>query len=204
MAVMGLRLAGRANGVAAAARRGQPRDVRRPVARRAGATRCRSARSPTASTRHTWVGDHIAPLLAQERRHRCGTAPTRPRGPASTRHRPGRGVGRARQGPRRAGRVRARAPRRRAARPEGAHHRLRPPLRHLQARHAAARRSPSACAALLLDRRPAGAVRVRRQGPPGRRAGQGDDPRHRAVRPPARRAATASCSSPTTTWPSPA
>ena len=34
MAVMGLRLAGRSNAVSQAARRGEPRDVRRPVARR--------------------------------------------------------------------------------------------------------------------------------------------------------------------------
>ena len=65
-------------------------------------------------------------------------------------------------------------------------------------------RSPSACSALLHRRRPAGAVRVRRQGPPRRHAGQGADPADRAVRPQGRRAATGSCSSPTTTWRSPA
>ena len=52
-------------------------------------------------------------------------------------------------------------------------------------------------------RRPAGAVRVRRQGPPRRHAGQGADPARRAVRPPRRACATASCSSPTTTSRSP-
>ena len=43
-------------------------------------------------------------------------------------------------------------------------------------------------------RRPAGAVRVRRQGPPRRHPGQGADPADRAVRPQGRRAATGSCS----------
>ena len=53
-------------------------------------------------------------------------------------------------------------------------------------------------------RRPSGAVRVRRQGPPRRHAGQGADPADRAVRPQGRRAATGSCSCRTTTWRSPA
>ena len=41
---------------------------------------------------------------------------------------------------------------------------------------------PDRLRALLARRRPAGAVRVRRQGAPGRPAGQGDDPPDRAVR----------------------
>ena len=52
-------------------------------------------------------------------------------------------------------------------------------------------------------RRPAGAVRVRRQGPPGRRQRQGDDPADRRASPPTSGSATASCSSRTTTSPSP-
>ena len=59
--------------------------------------------------------------------------------------------------------------------PKVAHHRLRPPLRHLQAGHLLLSqperlRGPAAVA------RPAGAVRVRRQGPPRRRPRQGADP----------------------------
>ena len=50
MAVMGLRLGQRANGVSRAARRRQPRDVRRPVAGLRRRPRCRSPRSPTACT----------------------------------------------------------------------------------------------------------------------------------------------------------
>ena len=66
--------------------------------------------------------------------------------------------------------------------------RVRPPLRHVQAGDAAAlgaRPAPGAAA----RRRAAGAVRVRRQGPPRRHAGQGADPAHRAVRPHGRRPA---------------
>ena len=52
-------------------------------------------------------------------------------------------------------------------------------------------------------RRAAGAVRVRRQGPPGRQAGQGADPARSSSSPASSTSATASCSSPTTTWRSP-
>ena len=65
-------------------------------------------------------------------------------------------------------RVAARVDRRRA-RPDGAHHRLRPPLRHLQAGHAAAPRPrPAARPCCSTSERP-GAARLRRQGPSGRR-----------------------------------
>ncbi len=46
---------------------------------------------------------------------------------------------------------------------------------------------PDRLRASAARRRPAGAVRVRRQGPPRRSAGQGHDPRHRDVRPRPRR-----------------
>ena len=76
---------------------------------------------------------------------------------------------------------------RRGARPRRAHHRLRPAVRHLQAGHAPAvpARPPAGPA---LRPRAAGAVRVRRQGPPRRPARQGDDPADPAVRRAARRA----------------
>ena len=58
--------------------------------------------------------------------------------------------------------------------------------------------------AAAARRRPAGAVRVRRQGPPGRRQRQGADPPDRRRSPPTPTSATGSCSSRTTTSPSPA
>ncbi len=88
---------------------------------------------------------------------------------------------------------------RRRARPEDAHGRLRPPLRHVQAGHAAALAARAAASALLLAPRPAGPVRLRRQGPPGRRRRQGDDPADRTSSPPRPTSATGSCSSTTTT-----
>ena len=51
MAVLGLHLGQHANGVSRAARRGQPRHVRRCSGRVSTPTRCRSRRSPTACTR---------------------------------------------------------------------------------------------------------------------------------------------------------
>ena len=63
---------------------------------------------------------------------------------------------------------------------------------------------PERLRALLLPPRAPGPVRLRRQGPPGRSAGQGDDPAHPAVRRATTRSGTGSCSSTTTTWPSPA
>ena len=185
-----------------AARRGQPRDVPGHVARRPrrrGADRLDHQR-------------RARPHLGQRRRStvcwpaasaRCGTAPTRHRGPASPSSRP-RGVW--------ATRAKGRAdlvvvrPHSRSATPcstRRADDRLRPPLRDVQAGHAAAlpARPPAPPAA---RRQPAGAVRVRRQGPPGRPARQGHDPRDRDASPATSTSATASCSCPTTTWPSPA
>ena len=75
----------------------------------------------------------------------------------------------------------------RRARPDGVHHRLRPALRHLQAGHAPALPARAA-ASPPLPRRPAGPDDLRRQGPPGRPAGQVDDPADPAVRRPARAA----------------
>jgi hypothetical protein len=63
-------------------------------------------------------------------------------------------------------------PRRRGARPRRAHHRFRPAVRHLQAGHPAAV-GPSPPRASARRRRAPRAVRVRRQGPSRRRAGQG-------------------------------
>ena len=84
------------------------------------------------------------------------------------------------------------------ARPGRAHRRLRPPVRHLQAGHAAAL-TARAAEAHAPGTGPAGAVRVRRQGPPGRRRGQSHDPADRGASPATPTSATASCSSTTTT-----
>ena len=92
---------------------------------------------------------------------------------------------------------------RRGARPRGPHDLLRPSLRHLQAGEPRALPARAAPRAAALDPAP-GAVRVRRQGPPGRRRGQGDDPPDRRLRGRAPTCATASCSSRTTTSRSPA
>ena len=64
MAVMGLRLAGRSNGGRQAARRGQPRHVRRPLARRARSTRCRSSVTNGVHA-HTWVSPEMTDLLSR-------------------------------------------------------------------------------------------------------------------------------------------
>ena len=58
-------------------------------------------------------------------------------------------------------------PRRRGARSRGADHRLRPPLRHLQARHAALPQ-PRTAGGDHQQQGPAGADRLRRQGPSAR------------------------------------
>ena len=217
MAVMGLRLAGMSNGVAKLHGQDQPRDVPGPVAGGAGRGGARSARSPTACTagrgcprrwttslRSTsspawdeagaseWAGiddardDELWRVREQGRealvdfvRARLQASLCRP---GVSRHR--RGVGR------------------RGPRPPVPDHRLLPPLRHLQAGHAAA--VPARAAAGPAPRRaaahPAG---VRRQGPPGRRPGQGDDRRDRPLLPRSRACATASPSSRTTTSPWP-
>ena len=155
MAVMGLRLAGRSNARGQAARRREPRDVRRPLARRArrrGADHLDHQRR----ARHTWVAPEMADLLTRARAARSGTRP-RPTGGSGWHDARDDELWRAREQARdAAGGVRpgtgsaasscarglVRLGRRRGptavARPEGPHHRLRPPVRHLQAGHAAA------------------------------------------------------------------
>ncbi len=195
MAVMGLRLAERSNGVSGVARRGQPRDVRRPVARRP------ADEVPIGSVTNgvhaaTWVSAEMSDLLSRHIRPDWSEAPAdewerladvgddelwrvreqgRERLVGFVRERLKRSA--MRQG--RVG-VRRRLDRR-GARPAGAHDRLRPAVRHLQAGHpAAVAARPAARAAAVA--RPADPVRVRRQGPPGRRPGQGDHPPDRGVR----------------------
>ena len=68
--------------------------------------------------------------------------------------------------------------------PGGPDHRLRPPLRHLQARHADLPQ-PRAAGRHHQQQGPAGADRLRRQGPPARPRRQGADRRDPAHRPPA-------------------
>ena len=99
--------------------------------------------------------------------------------------------------------VRMRTARRRGSRPARAHDRVRPPVRLVQAGHDAALPARPIAGAAARSRS-AAATRVRRQGPPRGRHRQGDDPRDRAVL--ARRpiSATASALSRTTTSPSPA
>ena len=202
MAVMGLRLAGRSN-----ARRRLHGEVSRemfsdlwpdvpveevPIASVTNGVHAQtwvSARSPTCCARRS-AG------VGRGRRGAPGSAST-------TRDR--RGVRRhAGQGAPPSARAcrRSDAPRRRGARPRRPHDRLRPPVRHLQAGHAAAVAARAAARPAAGDR-PPGAVRVRRQGPPGRRPRQGHDPPDRACSPTSSTSGTASCSSTTTTWPSP-
>ena len=75
MAAMGLRLAGRANGVSALHGEVSRRDVRRPLARPARSTRCRSPRSPTACTPAPGPRPEMADAL---RRGRSATTGPRP------------------------------------------------------------------------------------------------------------------------------
>ena len=169
-----------------AARRRQPGDVPGPVARprgRRGADRLDHERRARA---------HVGRRRASTRccrasSARTGTAPTPSAGRGVREVDPMEAWSDAQRRPRRARAPRPPAPRRGRARLVGADDRVRPPLRHLQAGHAAAvgPRPPAGAAA---RRRAPGAVRVRRQGPPGRQPGQGADPAHRAVRPPRRRA----------------
>ena len=168
-----------------AARRRQPGDVPGPVARarrRRGADRLDHQRRARA---HVGVAARRRAAVARRRR---GLARRRRRAlVARPRDRPDGGVGDAQRRPRRARPPGPPEARRRRARLVGADRRVRPPLRHVQAGHAAAvgARPPAGAAA---RRRATDPVRVRRQGPPGRHAGQGADPAHRAVRPPGRRA----------------
>ena len=158
MAVMGLRLAGRSNAVASSTARSAATcsPTSGPTCR---PTRSPSRRSPTAST----PTPGCPPRWATCSPATCcpsGTRPTPSAGPGS-RTRPttscgGHGSRAARRwsrscepscadqllGPRPV--VERRGVDRRGARPQGAHHRLRPALRHLQAGHAPPRPSPTA------------------------------------------------------------
>ena len=146
-----------------APRRREPGDVRRPLARR----------SRRGGADHLDHQRRARPHVGRRRRWRpaaratCCPSGTRPTADAVGAHRRGprrRAVAGPRAGPRGAGRLRAPAapaaadgPRavrlrrrvdRLGARPQGAHDRLRPPLRHLQAGHApavAARPAPAPC-----------------------------------------------------------
>ena len=154
--------------------------------------RCRSARSPTACTpgpgcRRRWTTCSTSYVLAgvgRGRRRRSGPASTTP---ATTSCGGCREQGRERLVAFVRERLRKSLLAQRACRradaawtdevldPRAAHHRLRPPLRHLQAGHPAAVPARPA-AGPAARRRPAHPAGLRRQGPPGRRPGQGDDP----------------------------
>ena len=216
MAVMGLRLAGRSNAVAKL--HGEvSREMFSDLWPDVPAEESADHSVTNGVHAHTWMAPEMADLLTRyvlpewheaeaERWERLAEpATTRSGGPASRAAR--------------AGRVRPPAPARPAdgagpvvdrrrvdrlgARSPGPHHRLRPPLRHLQAGHAAALAARPAQGAAAV-RRPAGAARVRRQVPPRRRLRQGADPPGQRRSPPTPRSATGSCSSTTTTSPSPA
>ena len=140
MAVMGLRLAGRANGVA---------QLHGEVSREMFAglwPNVPQAEVPIGAITNsvhapTWVGDHIAPLLAKSV------------GPVW----------------------------------DGADEASWSGVGKLDPAEVWAARAKGRAAQAAARPRPTGAVRLRRQGPPRRPAGQGHDPRHRAVRPPTRR-----------------
>ena len=196
MAVMGLRLAGRSNGVAKL--HGEvSREMFGDLWPDVPTDEVPITSITNGVHAHTWVAPEMADLLTRhvlpewhEADGRAVGAPRRgPRRRALAGPRAGpRGPGRLRAVPRlrtqlmapRAVGVRRRVDRL-GARPQGAHDRLRPPLRHLQAGHApaVAARPPAGAAAL---RRPAGAARVRRQVAPGRRLRQGADPPDHRVR----------------------
>ena len=143
------------------------------TSRRRGADRLDHQRRPRP---HAGSSTRVDELLSRARRRRLGDGADATRWSARPRPRPGRGVGHAgAPGARGLVRVRAQPARRRRARPGRAHDRLRPPVRHVQAGDAAAVAARAAARA-AARRRPAGAVRVRRQGPPRRQAGQGADP----------------------------
>ena len=200
MAVMGLRLAARSNGVArlhgAVSRqmfRGLWPDLAVDEVPIGAVTNGVHGR--------TWVSPRVDALLSRVvgrglaggRRLALGPRPW---------HRPAGSVGDDQQRPRRPRASRPPTPRSGRPRSDRADGRLRPPLRHLQAGDAAAlrRRSPLRPA---VRQRASRAVRLRRQGPPGGHARQGTDPAHRAVRSRRRTFDTGSCSSPTTTSRSP-
>ena len=196
MAVMGLRLAARANGVAQPARRGQPRDVPAAVARRAGrrgADRfdhqrrprahlglagdgrpARPARPPALGRggRRDWAriedatDDEIWRVREQGKDRLVAFVRDRIRRSAWPAASPRRDVGLGRRG------ARSRALTIGFARRFATYKRATLLLSQ-----------PDRLRALLLDHRSPGAVRVRRQGPSGRRPRQGDDPPDRGASP---------------------
>ena len=186
MAVMGLRLAARSNGVARCTARVSRRDVPAACGPTSPSTRCRSARSPTACT------------AARGCRHAVDALLTRVVGEDW------HGADAERVGPGRATSTRAEAW---ATLNDGRDELVRLARQRLgddvldprtltigfARRFATYKRAtlllsdPDRLRAPAARRRPAGAVRVRRQGPPRRHAGQGADPADRAVRPPGRR-----------------
>ena len=94
-------------------------------------------------------------------------------------------------------------PRRRGARSRGPDHRLRPPLRHLQTRHADLPQ-PGTAGGHPQQQGPAGADHLRRQGPSARPRRQGADRRDHRTSAAGPSSAAASSSSKITTSTSPA
>ena len=179
MAVMGLRLAARSNGVArlhgAVSRlmfRGLWPDLAVDEVPIGAVTNGVHGR--------TWVSPRVDALLSRVVGEDWPGADADALGPRP-RHRPPGSVGDDQQRPRRPRTSRPPTPRSGRPRSDRADGRLRPPLRDLQAGDAAAlrRRSPLRPA---VRQRASRAVRLRRQGPPGGHARQGADPAHRAVR----------------------
>ena len=218
MAVAALRLAGSRQRCEPAARQVSRRDVANRVAGRARSTRCRSATSPTACTRASWISRRDARRSTTATWARAGrrSPATRACGSAVARRSPTRSCGAptsaAASGwsPSPAGGcasscgagapARPRSPRpEEVLDPEALTIGFAPPLRHLQARHAAPAR----------PRAPGPDPQRRRAGPcrsssPARRTRgrrrQGAHPRDRPARRAAGVPARASSSSRTTTW----
>ena len=184
MAVMGLRLAGRSNGVAAL-HGAVSREMFQGLWPDVPVDEVPIGSITNGVHAHTWVSNEIDTLLRSSVGGMWDGADEAAWERVDGLH-PGAVWAARRIGRAAAGVVRPPPPRRRPARPGRADDRLRPPLRHVQAGHAAPVPAGAAAQPAAVGR-PAGAVRVRRQGPPGRPARQGHDPRHRAVRPPARR-----------------
>ena len=201
MAVMGLRLAARSNGVAKL-HGDVSREMFGGMWPDLPPSTHRSATSPTACTPAR--GSATASTSCSPRPSaRTGTSPAPTTGARVHHDRPLGDLGHPQRRPAGTRRDGPRPARPRPARSRRADDRLRPPLRHVQALDAAARASSTGSGA-AARRRPAGAVRVRRQGPPGRPAGQGADPGDPPAGERGRRAAPVRVRSPTTTSGSPA
>ena len=218
MAVMGLRLAGRSNAVAKL--HGEvSREMFSDLWPDVPVEEVPITSVTNGVHAHTWVAPEMADLLDAPRAARVARGRGRPLGaprprpattscgePASRAAR--RLVAFVRQ--RLRDQLMARGPvveRRRVdrlgARPEGAHHRLRPPLRHLQAGHAAAlaaRPAQARCCCRATGR--CSSCSPASPTPPTTPARSSSA--RSAPSPPTRRCATASCSSTTTTSPWPA